>query len=307
MAAGDSLRRRINQELSRAEALEAQARREPARAAALLPEAARFRQRAARGARGLEGEIRAQDTVARLAKEGWFLRHDCKIYGSPANIDHLLVGPSGFVVADAKNFHGTLRQCADGQVLVGGRPKGRDVDAVARYAARVRSSVERTGPPAPVLPVMYFTGDVGMSHPVLVRGVTLLQLDHFLAWLRSLPVVLEPTAVWTLGEALEMAHPAKIGAASPGRDTRAAPRRSHAGTAKRRKRAAEQLVRLVLALVILVAVLAAMPHLLKSAANTTVRNPPRWPPPRGGSGTFRKGTRTNANCSSPGWDICAVR
>jgi hypothetical protein len=51
--------------------------------------------------------------------EGFVVFHDLHVPGSPANIDHLVVGPTGVFVVDSKAYTGTLT--AGGDTLWRGR------------------------------------------------------------------------------------------------------------------------------------------------------------------------------------------
>jgi hypothetical protein len=42
--------------------------------------------------------------------------HDLAIPGSPANVDHLVIGPSGVFVIDSKQWRGSVQQADDGLV-----------------------------------------------------------------------------------------------------------------------------------------------------------------------------------------------
>jgi hypothetical protein len=48
--------------------------------------------------------------------------HDLAIPGSPANIDHLLIGPGGVVVIDSKQYRGRLQLSPDGLLWHGRHP-----------------------------------------------------------------------------------------------------------------------------------------------------------------------------------------
>jgi hypothetical protein len=64
--------------------------------------------------RGAAGERRTARLLAPLERCGWAVLHDLAIPGSPANIDHLVVGPGGVLVIDTKQYRGRLRLDADG-------------------------------------------------------------------------------------------------------------------------------------------------------------------------------------------------
>jgi len=53
---------------------------------------------------GAEGEERLGYHLDQLSSEGFVILHDRRVPGSQANIDHLVIGPTGVFVVDAKNF-----------------------------------------------------------------------------------------------------------------------------------------------------------------------------------------------------------
>jgi hypothetical protein len=66
--------------------------------------------------RGAAGERQPARLLDRLDRDGYVILHDLAIPGSPANLDHLVVGPSGVFVIDSKQWTGTVHQSADGLV-----------------------------------------------------------------------------------------------------------------------------------------------------------------------------------------------
>jgi hypothetical protein len=59
--------------------------------------------------RGANGERRTARLLAPLERRSWAVLHDLAIPGSPANIDHLVIGPGGVLVIDSKQYRGRLR------------------------------------------------------------------------------------------------------------------------------------------------------------------------------------------------------
>jgi hypothetical protein len=66
--------------------------------------------------RGAAGERRTARLLDRLARDGYVVFHDLAIPGSPANVDHLVIGPTGVFVIDSKQWIGSVRHGADGLV-----------------------------------------------------------------------------------------------------------------------------------------------------------------------------------------------
>jgi Nuclease-related domain len=86
--------------------------------AALVGWRLRFRQseQARTWQRGAHGERHTARLLDRLTRDGYVLFHDLAILGSPANVDHLVIGPSGVFVIDSKQWSGSVHQGADGLV-----------------------------------------------------------------------------------------------------------------------------------------------------------------------------------------------
>jgi hypothetical protein len=66
--------------------------------------------------RGAKGERHTARLLDRLGRDGYVVFHDLALPGSPANLDHLVVGPSGVFVIDSKQWTGQVHQSADGLV-----------------------------------------------------------------------------------------------------------------------------------------------------------------------------------------------
>ena len=103
--------------------------------------------------------------------ENCVVMHDRRIPGTRANIDHIVVAPTGIYVVDAKNYGGAVERRLVGGVLnahyrlfVDGRDRTKLVDGVHRQADAVHTAVGGRG--VPVCPVLCF---VGGNWPVLWR------------------------------------------------------------------------------------------------------------------------------------------
>jgi hypothetical protein len=64
--------------------------------------------------RGAHGERRTARQLRRLHHDGFVVFHDLAVPGSPANVDHLVMGPTGVFVIDSKQWTGQVRQSLDG-------------------------------------------------------------------------------------------------------------------------------------------------------------------------------------------------
>jgi hypothetical protein len=74
-------------------------------------------------ATGALGELRTAQFLDPLADEGYVVMHDLRIPMSRANIDHLVIGPTGVFVVETKNIVGALK-VRGGDVTIRGRRIG---------------------------------------------------------------------------------------------------------------------------------------------------------------------------------------
>jgi hypothetical protein len=72
--------------------------------------------------RGSVGESKLAQSLAKLERDDVIALHDRRVPGSPANIDHIVVCPSGVFVVDAKLYKGEIHTKD-----VGGLFSGRDL------------------------------------------------------------------------------------------------------------------------------------------------------------------------------------
>jgi hypothetical protein len=86
--------------------------------AALVSWRLRFRpsEQARTWQRGAHGERRTARLLDRLTGDGYVVFHDLAVPDSPANVDHLVIGPTGVFVIDSKQWSGSVHQGADGLV-----------------------------------------------------------------------------------------------------------------------------------------------------------------------------------------------
>ena len=66
--------------------------------------------------RGAHGERHTARLLDRLTRDGYVIFHDLAVPDSPANVDHVVIGPSGVFVIDSKQWTGSVHQGADGLV-----------------------------------------------------------------------------------------------------------------------------------------------------------------------------------------------
>lgn len=93
-------------------------------------------------AAGAAGEARVATVLDSLEDHGWLALHDVHWPGRPkANLDHVLIGPGGVVVIDAKNWSGNvlLRQ---GVLRQNGYSREREAASVLEQSAAVAALLE---------------------------------------------------------------------------------------------------------------------------------------------------------------------
>ena len=158
---------------------------------------------------GAIGEQLIAETLAPLAEQGWVLLHDRRKPGSPANLDHLLVGPGGVLVLDAKNWTGGRVRLDTRGIAVGSWRKDDALHAARIDADVVRDALRRQAPQAPVLGGLALVHDMGLAAATFHQGAYVVQRGHLLAWVAGLPVVLTEQEVNCVAGLVDQAFPAK--------------------------------------------------------------------------------------------------
>jgi hypothetical protein len=90
--------------------------------------------------RGAHGERHTARLLAPLERPGYQVFHDLAIPGSAANIDHLVVGPTGVFVIDSKRYRSHLH-CSAGRLWHGRRPLDRTLDTLWWEATQVAETL----------------------------------------------------------------------------------------------------------------------------------------------------------------------
>ncbi|WP_295696048.1 nuclease-related domain-containing protein [Lapillicoccus sp.] len=155
-----------------------EARSAAAAAGVLERKAAYARQRAENFGKGAEGERLVAQALAPLTTCGGFVLHDRAVaHGS--NIDHLVIGPGGVTVLDAKHWVSPVS--VRDELRVGGRPAIRTVEHLADLTAQVRASMVEARIELPVMGMLVFTHDSNAFMPrQRLRDVDLVGLHHLL-------------------------------------------------------------------------------------------------------------------------------
>ena len=142
---------------------------------------------------GAVGERLVADSLSGLIPHGWYVLNDVHWPGRPkANLDHVLVGPGGVVVVDAKNWTGEVRVSA-GVLWQGRFARTQSVDGALAQCAAVASVL---APPHRrfVRPLICLAGQPGLfgitNSDVAVAGA-----DRVVGAVLALPPVLDQQTV----------------------------------------------------------------------------------------------------------------
>jgi Nuclease-related domain len=87
--------------------------------------------------RGAQGERHTARLLRRLHRDGFVVFHDLAVPASDANVDHLVIGPTGVFVIDSKQWTGSVHQGADGLVWHNHYPLDRTLETIRWEAETV--------------------------------------------------------------------------------------------------------------------------------------------------------------------------
>ncbi|MEO5982299.1 MAG: nuclease-related domain-containing protein, partial [Pedococcus sp.] len=157
-------------------------------------QAKRLRDEAGKWAAGAEGERRVAAALSSLPT-GWTVVHDRLLRPgrSEANLDHIVIGPTGVYLVDAKNRAGRVTEHEGGLFQHrhrDGRPESVSLAAelkkVHGMAAYMAAEADR-----PITPVLCLAGAHAdeFGEPRMVRGVWVVPVAALPGWLRARPVV----------------------------------------------------------------------------------------------------------------------
>jgi hypothetical protein len=118
--------------------------------------------------RGATGERHTARLLDRLGRDGYVSFHDLALPDSPANLDHLVLGPSGVFVIDSKQWTGHVQQSADGLIW-------HDHYRLDRTLATVRWQAEALGRllGVPVVPLVCVHGAHIQEGGLRAQGVAI--------------------------------------------------------------------------------------------------------------------------------------
>jgi hypothetical protein len=157
--------------------------------------------------RGAVGERRTARLLGPLERHGWAVLHDLAVPGSPANLDHLVIGPGGVFVIDSKQYRGRLRLDPTGRLWHGRSPLAPALGAVSFEADQAAQVLPDPG--VAVVPIVAVHGAQVPWGKVVVEGVPVVAARRLPSMLGQLPAVLGPEGIaWLAGQARVRFHAA---------------------------------------------------------------------------------------------------
>jgi hypothetical protein len=143
--------------------------------------------------RGAAGERRTARLLGPLQGQGWVVLHDLAVPGSPANIDHLVIGPGGVFVIDSKQYRGRLQLDPSGRLWHGRYPLAPSLRAVSFEADQAAQVLPDPG--VVVLPVVAVHGAQVPWGKLVMEGVPVVAARRLPSMLRALPPLLGPERI----------------------------------------------------------------------------------------------------------------
>jgi len=148
--------------------------------------------------RGAVGERRTARLLNHLERHVWAVLHDLAVPGSPANLDHLVIGPGGVFVIDSKQYRGRLQLDPTGRLRHGRSPLAPALRAVGFEADQAAQVLPDPG--VAVVPIVAVHGAQVPWGKVVVEGVPVVAARRLPRLLRQLPAVLGPERVAGLAD-----------------------------------------------------------------------------------------------------------
>lgn len=145
---------------------------------------------------GAAGEAKVADRMTDLEPLGWLALHDVHWPGRPkANLDHILVGPGGVLIIDAKNWSGDVR-LRDGILRQNGYSREQQVSGILQQNSALSAFLE----PDHRRLVQGWVCLVGQPQlqGTTASGIRIEGLDTLCAAVAGLPSVLDQTLVPTI-------------------------------------------------------------------------------------------------------------
>jgi hypothetical protein len=213
--------------------------------------------------RGAEGESQTAAALATLGP-GWVIWHDVAWPGRRyANIDHVVVGPTGIFVVDSKNWSGSI-SIRDGVLRQNGYGREREVAGCAEAAIAIGGLVPEHV--AACRPVMCFVHPQALSQQI--RDVTVCSTSNLVSTIAGGPTIFDANQVSLVADSLRAQITSRTAQSRPAA-RKTARRASTRGRSKQRRRQrsiAGTLARGAFAIVMLVIVLGAFSSALQELA-----------------------------------------
>lgn len=157
-------------------------------------------------AAGADGERRVAKALTDLPS-GWVVLHDRLLRPgtSLSNLDHVVVGPGGLFLVDAKNWAGGLTVHHGNLWQHAGRSsaKGAELDKLAGFAGEMEKALG-----VPVVPVVALAGSNGARFRAQrVRGVEVVPCGRLAKWLRRQPMTTDPVTAELLSRKIAHTYP----------------------------------------------------------------------------------------------------
>jgi hypothetical protein len=153
---------------------------------------------------GARGERRTARRLRRLGRRGYVAFHDLSMPGSRANIDHLLIGPTGVFVIDSKQYTGRIQQTLDGHVWHNHYPLDEQLRTVRAQARAVEAILG-----APVIPLLCVHGASVQWGGLSAQGVAIVPAGQLGAALGADAVLSAEQVAVLAGTAQARLHPAR--------------------------------------------------------------------------------------------------
>lgn len=132
--------------------------------------------------KGARGEEIVGHILAELRPLGFIDPHD--IDTGHGNIDHIVIGPTGVVVIETKNWAGSFVPVR-GHLWHNGRPCPEPLQQARRNAIEVRRRLEAAGVETWVEAVVVSTNATVARGELTFRQASVLQADRLSAWIRT--------------------------------------------------------------------------------------------------------------------------
>jgi hypothetical protein len=152
---------------------------------------------------GAVGEEMTAAALATLPAGAFVVLHDRRKPRSRANIDHVVIGPTGVWVVETKNYAGSL-SVRDGELWIAGRRKTAFIAQVKGQAAAASTVLGGV----PVLPIICIhRADFPLLSRPELRGVRIVGPNGLLDAITRSPVVLRPDEVANLARLADQCLP----------------------------------------------------------------------------------------------------